>query len=158
MRRALLTSAMAYAAIGLAACGGGGSSSTTAHHRSGVPSSRSRPSHIYRVTMTGSAETPRGAAHGSGDAIIAVHGDSELCWRFAHLHGFADATAAHIHLGTKGHAGKIVVPLSTASRLHHQGCVRVSPTVVKAIAADPSRYYVNVHSAQYPAGAIRAQL
>ena len=108
--------------------------------------------------MTGRAETPPGAPHGGGAAVIALHGSSEICWRFAHLHGFTNGTVAHIHAGGKGHPGKILVPLSRGTRLHHQGCVRVSPAVAKAIAGDPSRYYVNIHSTQYPAGAVRGQL
>lgn len=108
--------------------------------------------------MTGSAETPRGAPQGTGAAIIAFHGSSGVCWRFAHLHGFADATVAHIHVGKRGHAGKIVVPLSPGARLHHQGCVPVSPAVITAIARDPGGYYVSIQSAKYPSGAVRAQL
>ena len=81
-----------------------------------------------------------------------------LCWRFAHLHGFTNATLAHIHIGTKGRSGDVVVALSTGPRLHHQGCVSISPVLSKRIWSQPSRYYVNIHSTQYPGGAVRGQL
>ncbi len=90
-----------------------------------------------------------------GAAIIAFHTGSKLCWRFAHLHGFTGAT---VHLGAGGHAGKVVPPLSPGPRLHHHGCVRVSPTLAAAIVGGPSTYYLNIGSAQYPGGAVRGQL
>ena len=116
------------------------------------------PIRIYRLVLAGKAETPRGAPNGTGAAVIAFHGDSTVCWRFAHLHGFTKPTFAHLHIGAQGKSGKIVVPLSTAPALHHHGCTSVSASLVKAIKRDPSGYYVNIHSAKYPAGAVRAQL
>lgn len=157
----LIRPALAVLALSLAACGTAGSSTTTgsARRAAGVSvASGSRPTQIYRLRLSGSAETPPGAAHGIGAAIIAFHGRSVLCWRFSHLHGFTNATFAHIHIGTKGRSGKIVVALSTGPRLHHRGCVSISPALSATIWRNPSRYYVNVHSTKYPAGAVRAQL
>jgi hypothetical protein len=153
MRSIFSSSSAAALALVLAACGSSGSSTSAGHHRA-----RSRPSHVYKVKLTGGAETPRGAPLGMGVAIIAVHGHVHVCWRFAHLHGFSGATIAHIHRGTKGHAGPVVVPLSIGTRLRHEGCVRTSRTLTKAMVHDPSGYYVNIHSTQYPGGAVRGQL
>jgi hypothetical protein len=74
------------------------------------------------------------------------------------LHGFTQATVAHIHSGPKGRQGKVVVPLSTDTRLHHQGCVRAGPSLTGGIAQDPGRYYVTIESVRYPKGAVRGQL
>jgi CHRD domain len=107
------------------------------------------------------AQWQSGSAAGCSDRpqrIIAFHGDSIVCWRFAHLHGFTSATFAHIHSGSQWQSGHIVVTLSTGPRLHHQGCVTVSPALTKAIWSAPSRYYVNIHSTRYPGGAVRGQL
>lgn len=144
------------AALLLTACGGGGATSK----KSTPPGAKaSRPSVKYVVTMTGRAETPAGAANGAGVAIIALHDRvNEVCWRFSHLHGFFSATYAHIHQGARGKSGSIVIPLSTAPKLHHAGCVNASATLIAAIARHPSAYYVNVHSVRYPQGAVRAQL
>jgi hypothetical protein len=156
MRSKLVTSGLAVVALGVTGCGSSGSGTTpTSASRK---SQASRPTRIYRVQLSGPAETPPGAPHGGGKAIIAFHGDSLVCWRFAHLRGFTNATFAHIHVGKKGQAGNVVVALSTAPRLHHKGCVSISPVVSKAIWSVPSGYYVNVHSQQYPGGAVRAQL
>jgi hypothetical protein len=150
--------AVAAASLCLSACGGSTSSPAHSSRHLTVPGSRSRPSAIYRVRLSGRIEVPRGAPQGRGDAVIALHGSSLLCWRFAHLHGFSDATVAHVHAGPAGRAGPIVVVLSAGPRLHHQGCVTISPTVGQAIVSNPTAYYVNIHSGRYPAGAVRAQL
>ena len=149
-------------ALVLAACGSGGSGKTassraTSSH-SGSSVAGAGPIRIYRSTLSGAAERPRGAPRGTGAAIIAFHDRSALCWRFAHLHGFTDATVARIHLGRTGRSGNVVLPLSSGPRMHHQGCLKISPTVSEAIQRNPSDYYVNISSKQYPAGAVRAQL
>ena len=105
--------------------------------------------------LSGATGTPRGATGAVGAAVIAFHGDAQVCWRFAHLHGFTDATSAHIQTGGRG---SVVVALSPGPRLHHQGCVAVSPTVSRKILARPAGYYVSVNSRQYEHGAVRAQL
>jgi len=158
MRLKLLVPLLAVSTLGVAACGGG-SSSSAGPSKTGSPSAtHGRPARVYRLALAGGNETPRGAPKGTGTAVIAIHGRSVVCWRFAHLHGFANATFAHIHIGAKGKSGNIVVPLSTGSRLHHRGCVSVSPALIKAIERRPHSYYVNIHSTAYPGGAVRAQL
>lgn len=152
MRLALLAPGLGALALGLAGCGSSGSSS----RHSVVPVGA--PLHVYRVDLTGQAEIPPGAAGGSGAAVIAVHRRSVVCWRFVHLRGFTMATVAHIHTGTKNQSGSIVVALSKGARLRHRGCVRAKAATVAAIEGQPSAYYVNIHSARYPAGAVRGQL
>jgi len=146
-------SLMLAAGVVFGGCGGGSSSTHSRHARG----SASIPT--YHLTLSGAAETPAGAPHGSGVAVIALHLSSrQVCYRFAHLRGFTGATFAHIHKGASGAAGNIVLPLSTATKLHHRGCVAASAGLISAIQADPSGYYVNIHSVSYPAGAVRAQL
>jgi CHRD domain len=155
MRSKLLASTSVTAvALAVAACG---SSSSTNSSGSGKRRAHA-PIRIYRLNLSGAAETPPGAPRGAGEAVIALHGSSKVCWRFVRLKGFTNATFAHIHLAPSGKAGNIVVPLSTGPKLHHKGCVSAAGAVIKAIEKDPAGYYVNIHSRKYPAGAIRAQL
>jgi hypothetical protein len=52
-----------------------------------------------------------------------------------------------------------VVPLQTpGADGASSSCAIASRTLVRAILADPASYYVNVHTAEFPAGAMRAQL
>jgi CHRD domain len=45
-------------------------------------------------------------------------------------------------------------PLDASSK---SGCVQAKDAVVKGLAANPSNYYVNLHSPEFPKGAIRGQ-
>ncbi len=52
----------------------------------------------------------------------------------------------------------MLIPLSTAPALHHQGCTHATASAIAAIERDPGGHYVNVHSARHRAGAVRGQL
>jgi hypothetical protein len=160
MLRRLTIPALAIITLGVAACGGGSTRTTSgANATTGTAAlARSRPTRMYKVVLSGRAETRHGPSLGRGAAIIAFHGQSVVCWRFAHLHGFTDATVAAIHSGATGTAGGTVVSLSSGPRLHHQGCVSINPALTQRIWIHPNGYYVNVLSSRYPNGAVRAQL
>jgi hypothetical protein len=65
---------------------------------------------------------------------------------------------AHIHRGAAGVAGPVVVPLDPPAGGKSTGCPTVAKEVADEIMANPSNFYVNVHTAEHPAGAIRGQL
>jgi hypothetical protein len=111
------------------------------------------------TTMTGANEIPGpGDPDGSGTAKVVVnYGQKRICYELV-VSGIATATAAHIHFAPVGVAGAVVVPLSAPSDGDSAGCVDVSAELAKNILKNPTAYYVNVHNADFPAGAIRGQL
>jgi hypothetical protein len=108
----------------------------------------------------GAAETPAGDPDGSGTATITIdQATRQVCWNITVVN-IAPATASHIHTGATSVSGGVLVPLDvngfTGSTT---GCViNVTGANLQAIIANPADFYVNIHTADYPAGAIRGQL
>ena len=81
---------------------------------------------------------------------------------------FTEAPGAHIHRGSLSENGPIVAPLATGQELQNgqggvagyirEGSFSDTSVTVADMIASPEDFYVNVHSAAYPAGAIRGQL
>jgi hypothetical protein len=113
----------------------------------------------FTTTLTGAAEVPGPAdPDGSGTSTITLnHGQGEVCWELT-VSGIAPATAAHIHVGSASVAGPVVVPLSPPTSGSSSGCIGADRDLIKAIIQNPGEYYVNVHNAEFPAGALRGQL
>ncbi len=80
----------------------------------------------------------------------------KVCWEFALAKIDGKPNQAHIHKGKAGVAGNVVVPLGASYK--RQGCTSATKSLVKAILKSPGSYYVNVHNAKHPAGAMRGQL
>jgi CHRD domain len=112
------------------------------------------------TVMTGAAERPGpGDPDGFGFAGLLVNpGRGRICYALAVRH-IALATAAHIHVGAEDVAGPVVVGLDAPNaRGFSANCANVDPALAAAIAETPANYYVNVHTADFPAGAVRGQL
>jgi len=112
-----------------------------------------------KTVMTGANEIPGpGDTDGTGTASITVNpGQSRICYELK-VSNIGTATAAHIHSAPVGVAGPVVVPLAAPSDGDSSGCVDVTRSLADAIRKAPQGYYVNVHNADFPAGAIRGQL
>jgi len=112
------------------------------------------------VSMSGIQEVPGpGDADGNGTVEIRVAPlDGTVCWNL-YARAIEPATAAHIHRGAAGLAGSPVVTLTTPdSAGRSQGCATVDQALAREISWRGHEFYVNVHTAQHPAGAIRGQL
>ena len=69
-----------------------------------------------------------------------------------------DVVAGHIHVGPAGVNGGVVVNLGVDSA-EFEDCVDgIDPGLLRAIARNPSGYYVNIHTTAVPSGEIRGQL
>ena len=114
----------------------------------------------FTTTLTGEAEVTaagvpnQGDLDGTGTASLTINpGRGEVCWTIT-VDGVEPITAAHIHVGDATVPGPVVVPLMP----YTGGCTDVDRELALAIMHDPAGYYVNVHNATYPAGALRGQL
>jgi len=109
------------------------------------------------VHLSGKQEVPKGSPKGKGTAKLTLDSSKgQVCYTLT-WSGIKTPTASHIHQGKKGTSGAIVIPLFTTAA-KHSGCVSAKKSLVAAIIKKPSGYYVNVHTKDYPGGAIRAQL
>jgi hypothetical protein len=120
-----------------------------------VAQSAANGERTYTITLSGAAEVPGpGDPDGSGTATVTVSvPDKEVCYSFT-VSDIEAPTAAHIHEGRAGVAGPPVVTLDTSG----SGCETVTARLAAQLLARPSQYYVNVHTADFPAGAVRGQL
>jgi hypothetical protein len=111
------------------------------------------------ATLTGAAEVPGpGDPDGSGSATITVSRSTNQVSYSLSVANIDAATAAHIHRGVAGVAGPVVVTLSAPSAGSSNGTVGIDAALAKALFTEPWKYYVNVHNAEYPGGAVRGQL
>ena len=112
-----------------------------------------------------------GDPNGRGEVyVFGIDGDPTTLCYVLNVEKIAPATAAHIHQGAKGSNGPVVVNLArptdgdaadclTEGEILPSGAPAFAPgTTAAQILADPSAFYVNVHNAEYPGGAIRGQL
>ena len=73
--------------------------------------------------------------------------------------GIAAPTQAHIHRGAAGASGDAVVDLApTWFAGSATGSRSVSAALASEIVSNPAGFYVNVHNAEFPNGALRGQL
>jgi len=112
------------------------------------------------VSMTGIQEVP-GPGDPDGNGTVEIRADpasGEICWNL-YARAIEPATAAHIHRGAAGTAGPVVLALTTPdSAGRSQGCATVALPLAREIAYQAHEFYVNVHDAAHPGGAIRGQL
>jgi hypothetical protein len=107
--------------------------------------------------LTGSAESPGpGDGNGRGEFTWSLDGE-RLCYLLS-VKRIDPAAAAHIHRGRQGVAGPVVVELAAPAPRASAECLDLSTAVAKSLRKNPGRFYVNVHNASFPDGAIRGQL
>ncbi len=111
--------------------------------------------------MTGADEAPGpGDPDGTGEAVITVNsGQQQLCFQLNVRDITLPASAAHVHVAAEGEPGPVVVGLTAPdANGTSSGCVSADRDLLREIAQNPQNYYVNVHTSDFPAGAVRGQL
>jgi hypothetical protein len=153
MRLRVLAVAAAAATLGLALIGVVGAGA----QGSSVPA-------LFAV-MSGKKEVSPEGDKGAGDrdgrgSFSATFDGNELCYGLT-VKNIATPVAAHIHRGSPRVAGPIVLPLTqpaTGDPGASSDCVDVPSALARAIRKNPSKFYVNVHTGDFPGGAVRGQL
>lgn len=117
------------------------------------------------TTATGAQEVDaegnpnQGDPDGRASVIITLNASAgEVCIQ-TNVFNIEQPTLAHIHAAPAGQNGGIVVnftPLIDDDII--SGCVEADPALIEQIGENPSNYYVNIHNADFPNGAIRGQL
>jgi CHRD domain len=145
MRTALIAIGVAAASLaaGLAAAAATGAATTT-----------------LTVQLRGRNEVPAAPATNRGSVTLRLTPASgRVCWTFRLTKIDGKPNQAHIHKGGKGVSGPVVVPLYAAGKTYvAHACTKAKKSLVAAIVRRPTGYYVNVHNAKHPAGAMRGQL
>ncbi|MFE2868982.1 CHRD domain-containing protein [Embleya sp. NPDC059259] len=144
----------------------GGTVPAADHTTTGAAEPASGAETFFAAGLSGANEVPGGNAavgdrDGKGTALVRIKGDQVsfgIRWE-----GIGAPTAAHLHLGGKGRNGEVAVPFfastlpGTANAV--TGSVRVVDAALRAkITSDPASVYFNVHTGEFPGGAIRGQL
>lgn len=122
----------------------------------------------FTTTLSGAEEvsgTPPnvivgvGDPDGSGTALITLnHGQGRVCWEMT-VADIATESRGHIHAAPAGENGPIVVEFFETGEVPDlEDCTSVERALIKDIIQNPQNYYVNIHNAEFPGGAIRGQL
>jgi hypothetical protein len=115
----------------------------------------------FTSTLTGAAEVPKPKAPvGAGGSFTAKSTETPskttLRWVLK-FHGLSGkAMAAHVHLGKKGKAGPVAVPLCGPCKNGQSGTAKITGAVEQAL--EKGGAYVNIHTAKNAAGEIRGQV
>jgi len=114
------------------------------------------------ANLSGSNEMPAADPSASGTTKLRLdRAKRKVCFTIR-VHNVEDVVSAHIHKGGKSVAsGSIVVTLlhGPAAGSKFTGCeTGVGRGLIRAILRHPRRYYVNVHSVDFPGGEVRGQL
>ncbi|MFF7731188.1 CHRD domain-containing protein [Streptomyces sp. NPDC008001] len=173
---AATTAAAVAAGVGIAFAvvpgegeGGAGSGSPGAGKGSlGAVSSPNRAGAVFLAgSLNGANEVPAADGKAVGDkdgralAFLRVQ-DDEVSFAFS-FRGIAPPTAAHLHQGVRGKNGDVRIPFFAQKlpdgRNSATGTVKVTDgKLLEALKSGPDGFYLNLHTGEFPGGAVRGQV
>jgi hypothetical protein len=129
----------------------------------GADSAQSERTRPWFSVLRGSNEIGENGRRGAGDrngrgAFSGLLDGRRLCYGIQVAGLDSEPNAAHIHRGQSNRNGPPVVELDPPQDGHSSGCAEISSSLARSIARNPSRFYVNVHNADFPNGAVRGQV
>ena len=110
----------------------------------------------YKGVLTGASEVPPNPTTGTGTAIAYLHEPENRVVYMVNSTGLVSVTASHFHQGAVGISGPIIVPLNGSNGTYCGVSDRLPAAQLTAWKANGC--YVNIHTAAFPSGAIRAQM
>lgn len=119
----------------------------------------------FFAAMSGAKEVDASGERGNGDrngrgSFSATLDGRQLCYGIQ-VKNIDDPAAAHIHRGGRRVAGPVVQELvhpTSGDPGSSTACVRLTRSLARELASNPGRFYVNVHNAAFPNGAVRGNL
>lgn len=100
-------------------------------------------------------------AQGSGSVSLRLDaGKSEMCFVVA-LTSLDQPVALHLHegaLGTEASDILAALPAPPTGEGTASGCLPADALLIDRVVAGPDDFFLDVHTQQYPAGAVRGQL
>ncbi len=113
------------------------------------------------ASLSGANEKPNPAdPDGAGFALVILDPDAGTVRYALFARDILTPTLAHIHRGTSDVAGPVIINFNPSfSNGIASGLVTgVSTALLNEIIGNPGGFYVNIHNAEFPGGAIRGQL
>lgn len=115
---------------------------------------------LYTVELKGSGEVPPNNSKATAEALVFVDSATGTLAYAIRANGFGSSpnnvVAAHIHLGKAGASGSPFITTPVDSTGNGTGLVLLSNNQRTGLAG--SEAYLNLHTTEFPSGAIRGQL
>ena len=116
-------------------------------------------------SLSGLNEIGQDGARGAGDrngrgSASAIIDGGRICYALT-VKNIANPVGAHIHRGGRTVNGPIVVEFDEPSAGDpgaSSGCTSINRDLARRILRNPQNYYFNVHTQDFPGGAVRGQV
>lgn len=109
------------------------------------------------ATLGGASETQPGDPDGSGGFVATVDAETnDFCYSLWGVK-IGKPTMAHVHSGAAGASGPPVITIDMTGK-DSDACIAIDMVKLEPIVKNPADYYINIHTADFPAGAVRGQL
>ncbi|QIQ01240.1 CHRD domain-containing protein [Streptomyces liangshanensis] len=121
---------------------------------------------FFGSVLSGANEVPVAGGPATGDkdghalALMRIQGD-QVSYAFTFT-GVGTPTLAHLHKGVKGVNGDVKIPfftekLADGTKFAYGTVTVADHDLLEGIKANPQNWYFNLHTAEFPGGAVRGQ-
>ena len=115
----------------------------------------------YVANLTGANETPNPAdPDGVGFVVVTMDQGAGTIVFTAYAQSINTIVMSHIHRGAAGVTGPIIIPfnMTFVNGVSSGTLTGIAGSLLSEIVANPPGYYFNIHTTDFPGGAIRGQL